>query len=99
MSRQGQQLISIVAELLRTRNIGLNARRIPGVDNILADFISRPTDLNLSHSERSEQIFQMNDSVRTWDYFLPSPEFLQSITCDSSSTSSSPALDCGRRAD
>jgi hypothetical protein len=78
MSHQGQQLISIVAELLRTRNIGLNARHIPGVDNVLADFISRPTD---PHSERSEQIFQMNESVRTWDYFLPSPEFLQSITC------------------
>jgi hypothetical protein len=80
-SLQGQQLIGIVAELLRTRNIGLNAQHIPGVKNVLADYISRPTDLTLSHSARSEQIFRMNASVRTWDYFLPSPELLQCISC------------------
>jgi hypothetical protein len=80
-SLQGQQLIGILAELLRTRNIGLNARHIPGVENILADYISRPTNFNLSHSERSEQIYQMNASARTWDFFLPSPELLQSLTC------------------
>jgi hypothetical protein len=54
-SLQGQQLIGIVAELLRTRNIGLNSTHIPGVENTLADYISRPTNLNLSHSERSER--------------------------------------------
>jgi hypothetical protein len=80
-SLQGQQLISIVAELLRTKNIGLNSKHIPGVENILADSISRPTHPNLSHSERSEQIFLMHASARTWDYFLPSPEFLQNISC------------------
>jgi hypothetical protein len=47
-SLQDQQLISIVAKLLPTRNIGLNANHIPGVDNILADYISR-----LSHSAKS----------------------------------------------
>jgi hypothetical protein len=84
-SPQGQQLIGIIAELLRTRNIGLNARHIPGVKNVLADYISRPTNSNLSHSKRSEQIFRMNESVRTWDYFLPSPELLRSISCALSS--------------
>jgi hypothetical protein len=80
-SLQGQQLICIVAELLRTSNIGLNANHIPGVENVLADYISRPTHPNLSHSDRSEQIFRMHASARTWDYFLPSPELLQSISC------------------
>jgi hypothetical protein len=93
-SLQGQQLIGIVAELLRTRNIGLNANHIPGVKNVLADYISRPTKLKLSHSDRSGQIFQMHASARTWDYFLPSQDLLQSITCAlySKSTQGLPSL-------
>jgi hypothetical protein len=53
-SLQGQQLIGIIAELQRTRNLGLNARHIPGVENIIADYISR------GHR------FRMHASARTW---------------------------------
>jgi hypothetical protein len=80
-SLQSQQLIGIVAELLRTRIVGLNSTHIPGVDSALADYISRPTKLNLSHSDRSEQILQMHASAWTWDYFLPSQELSQCINC------------------
>ena len=78
-SPQGQRLIGVLAELLRTNNLGLNAKHIAGVENVLADFISRPTHFHLSHSHRAEQIFQTHESMRTWDYFLPSQEFLQNL--------------------
>jgi hypothetical protein len=89
-SLQGQPLIGMLAALLRARPIGLNTHHIPGDENILADFISRPTHFALSHSDRSEQIFLKHASARTWDYFLPSPELLQSLSC---LLSSAPTLD------
>jgi hypothetical protein len=89
-SLHGQPLIGVLAALLRARPIGLNTNHIAGSDNILADFISRPTHFALSHSDRSEQIFQRHASARTWDYFLPSPELLQSLSC---LLSSAPTLD------
>ena len=79
-SPQGQRLIGVLAELLRTQNLGLNARHIAGTENVLADFISRPTHFILSFSQRAEQIFQKHALARTWDYFLPSPELLQSLS-------------------
>ena len=89
-SLQGQPLIGVLAALLRARPIGLNTNHIVGNENILADFISRPTHFALSHADRSEQIFQRHASARTWDYFLPSPELLQSL---SYLLSSAPTLD------
>jgi hypothetical protein len=76
-SLQGQQLIALMAELLRLGTLGINSKHIPGVDNDLADFISRPTNLTLSPSARHEQIYQKHTLLRTWNYFLPSPELLQ----------------------
>jgi hypothetical protein len=80
-SPQGQPLIG---------PIGLNTHHIPGIKSILADFISRPTHFALSHADQSEQIFWKHGSARTWDYFLPSPELLQSLSC---LLSSAPTLD------
>ena len=79
-SHQGQCMIGALAELMRTNNLGLNAKHIAGIDNVLADFISRPTHFNLSFSQRAEQIYQKHASARTWDYFQPSPELLQSLS-------------------
>jgi hypothetical protein len=39
-SPQGRRLIGVLAELLRTTNLELNARHIAGTQNVLADFIS-----------------------------------------------------------
>ena len=79
-SAQGQRLIGALAELLRTTNLGLNAKHIAGTENVLADFISRPTHFNLPFSQRAEQIYQKHELARTWDYFLPSHELLQSLS-------------------
>jgi hypothetical protein len=78
-SAQGQRLLSIYAEILRTQNIGTNAEHNPGVKNVMADDISRPTHFNLSHTDRTEQIYQKHGKMRTWSYFLPSPELLQRL--------------------
>ena len=79
-SVRGQQLIGIYAQLLRLHKFGINTEHIPGVVNVLADFISRPTHFDLTHAQRSEQIFQSHPLMRTYDYFLPSPELLQLLT-------------------
>jgi hypothetical protein len=54
----GLALIGVFAELLRTSDIGINCEHIAGILNEIADAISRPTIFNLSHSDRSEQIFR-----------------------------------------
>ena len=79
-SLRGQQLIGVMAELMRTHSFGIQSRHIPGVDNDLADFISRPTIFNLSPTARAEQIYQKHALAQTWDYFHPSAELLQSLS-------------------
>ena len=93
-SPQGQQLLGVLAELLRTHVIGLNARHIPGVDNDIADFISRPTHKNLSHSARAEQIFLKHAFLGNYDFFQPSPKLLQLLSSSlfSGPTASLPAI-------
>lgn len=78
-SAQGQRLLSIYSDILRTQNIGTNAEHLPGIKNIIADDISRPTHFNLSHAARAEQIYQKHAKMRTWSYFLPSQELLQRL--------------------
>jgi hypothetical protein len=76
-SPQGQKLLGIYSELLRTHPIAIKSGYIEGKRNILADFISRPSDLTLSHASRARQLFQIQPSMQFWRIFLPSPEFLQ----------------------
>jgi hypothetical protein len=80
-SVQGQNLIGIFAELLRIANLGYNCEHLAGVLNCRADDISRPTFPYLSISVRHEQIFLKHACLRTWDYFLPSPELSQLLCC------------------
>jgi hypothetical protein len=76
-SPTGQPLIALYAEMLRTSFISLNSQHIPGEQNILADFLSRPSNFDLSHSDRIAQIFQQHDTLRTWYYFRPTQELTQ----------------------
>jgi hypothetical protein len=76
-SPKGQSLIAIYAEMLRTSSICLNSQHIPGEQNILADFLSRPSNFDLSHSDRIAQIFQQHDTLRTWHYCQPNQELTQ----------------------
>jgi hypothetical protein len=80
-SPQGQKLLGIYAELLRTHSICLSGDHIAGKANDLADFISRPSNPALFHAARAAQLFQMHPSMRFWRIFLPSPELLQLLTC------------------
>jgi hypothetical protein len=57
-SSQGQRLIGVLADLLRTKKLGLNSGHIAGVQNVLADFISHPTHFASLFYQRAEQIFQ-----------------------------------------
>jgi hypothetical protein len=91
-SHHGQRLLGLFAELLRTYNICLHGEHIPGEKNVVADFISRPTDISLSHSARAEQLFQFRPSMRSWRVFQPSPELLQLLT--SALFSPSPVAQC-----
>ena len=70
-------LIALYAEFLRLYQLGINSSHISVVVNVLADFLSRPTDPTISHSSRCEQVFQKRSCMRTWTFFRPSPELLQ----------------------
>jgi hypothetical protein len=85
-----QNLVALYAAFLRTFQLGINSSHIPGVENELADFLSRPTDLTLSHSSRCEQVFRKHSCMRTWSFFRPSQELLQLLD---SSLSSEPWQD------
>jgi hypothetical protein len=62
---------------MRTAPLGINCEHIPGVDNVLADFLSRPSNSDLLLSTRIEQLFQKHPSMRTWLFFLLSPKLLR----------------------
>jgi hypothetical protein len=78
-SSQGQGLVAIYAELLRTSFIHTQCRHLAGVLNVVADDISR-NDFSLSSSPRCSQLFRKHPSLASLDYFLPSPELLQLLT-------------------
>jgi hypothetical protein len=78
-SSQGQGLVAIYAELLRTSFIHTQCRHLAGVLNVVADDISH-NDFSLSSSPRCSQLFWKHPSLASLDYFLPSPELLQLLT-------------------
>jgi hypothetical protein len=73
----GQNLLGIYAALLKNFSIGVQCDHIPGEDNIIADFISRPNYTFYTFPERAAQIFQKYPFLRTYAVFQPSPELLQ----------------------
>ena len=75
-STRAQGLISVYSELLRTTLIHTTCEHIKGVDNIIADDISR-NDFSLSLSSRSSKLFAKHPCLHTYSYFHPSPELLQ----------------------
>ena len=79
-SPQGQKLLGIYSELLRSYDICLRSDHIKGEKNVLADFLSRPTNCSLSHADRAAQLYHSQPSMTSWRIFLPSPELLQLLT-------------------
>ena len=84
-SKHGVALTAIYGELLRTSHVGDRTDHIAGEHNDVADYISRPSDKNLSHAARAEQIFRQHASLRTYDFFLPSPGLLRLLSLSISS--------------
>ena len=78
-SRHGQSLVSVYAELLRRARIHTQCEHVAGVDNDIADAISR-NNFSLPPSARWPQLFLKYPSIGTYDFFLPKPEFLQLLT-------------------
>jgi hypothetical protein len=76
---QGQGLVSVYTELLRTAFIHTQCQHLAGVLNTVADDISQ-NDLSLSSSDRCLQLFRKHPSIASLDYFLPSPELLQLLS-------------------
>lgn len=76
---QGQGLVSVYAELLRTTTVHTQCQHVSGVLNVVADDISR-NDFSLASSARCDQLFPKHPSLRSLDYFQPSPELLQLLT-------------------
>jgi len=71
-SRMGQRLICILGDLLREFHIGINCHHIPGLRNIIADFISRPEQILLPPRVRLAQIYAKHPLLRPYEVFLPS---------------------------
>jgi hypothetical protein len=80
-SEKGQRLVQIYAEMLHRSECVFPIEHIAGDKNILADYISRPDDTNLSCSLRHEQIFLTDVRTRSYDYFQVNPELLLLLDC------------------
>lgn len=76
---QGQGLVSVYAELLRTSRVHSQCQHLAGILNLIADDISR-NDFSLSFSSRCAKLFQKHPAIEHLDYFLPSPTLLQLLT-------------------
>ena len=76
---QGQGIVAVYSELLRTTQIHTICEHVKGVDNVVADDISR-VNFSLPPSVRWPQLFARHPFLGTYDYFQPSPELLQLLT-------------------
>jgi hypothetical protein len=75
-SEKGQRLVQIYAEMLPRSQCAFPIDHLAGKLNILADYISRPSETNLSCTSRHEQIFLTDARIKSYDYFQVSPELL-----------------------
>jgi hypothetical protein len=71
-SARGQPLICLYTKLEACTPCGFPIGHIPGVDNILTDFISRPDNISLSLPLHHAQIFQFDKRLQCYNYFQPS---------------------------
>ena len=78
-SSQGQGLVTVYSELLRTTLVNVECEHLAGKLNLVADDISR-NDFSLPASCRISQLFQKHSLLESLDYFLPSQELLQLLT-------------------
>jgi hypothetical protein len=75
-SERGQLLVSIYADLLDRTTMTVDCDHIAGIDNSLADFLSRPPLDSNPYSVRCEQIYQQEPRLKSYNYFRPTADFL-----------------------
>ena len=74
-SDMARALVHIFGQLLRITTMVCNSKYIPGVANIVPDFISRPDQIE-SHPLLLQQTFQRLPWMKTLSFFQPSPELV-----------------------
>jgi len=78
-SHTGQWLLCLLGDLLQEYDIGINADNIPGLQNIIANYTSRPEQILLSPSHCLQQIYAKHPLLSTYEVFLPSPELVAKL--------------------
>ena len=78
-SERGQLLVSIYADLIERTQLTIDCTHIAGVDNDLADYLSRPPPELITHATRCQQIYQKEPRLRSYHFFRPSPELLSCL--------------------
>jgi hypothetical protein len=78
-SERGQLFVSMYADLLDQTYLTVDCSHIAGIDNNLADFISRPPSVPISHQTRCQQIFQAEPRLRPYRFFRPHPKLISCL--------------------
>ena len=78
---RGQQMVHVYAALLERTTLAVSCTHIPGAQNTLADYISRPPTHLPFLALRHQQIFEKAPRLASFRYFRPSPELLSHLTC------------------
>jgi hypothetical protein len=79
-SATAQGLLFIYCELLCCYNIRQDCEHIAGVDNGLADDISRPANPPPSAPFRAVKLLNKHPFMKTWDVFQPNPKLMRMLT-------------------
>ena len=75
-SERGQQMVHVYAALMHRTSIAISCNHIAGVNNDLADFLSRPPTHLPSPAFRHQQIFEKEHKLKSYRYFRPHPKLL-----------------------
>jgi hypothetical protein len=75
-SERGQQMVHVYAALLNRTSLAVSCNHIAGVNNDLADFLSRPPTHLPSPASRHQQIFEKENKLKSYRYFRPNPKLL-----------------------
>ena len=77
-SHQAQGLLLILSELIQCHPMNINSEHVAGVDNGIADDLSR-ADLSLPVVPRYNQLITKHPFLKTYDVFLPAPGFMRNL--------------------
>lgn len=85
-SHRGRGLINIYCSLLHRFPSRLDMQHVAGIDNVIADALSRPSDPSSPFSLLCSQFLLQHPRLQRWHVFLPSPELLELLFSGLSTT-------------